>query len=73
MQIGQTYDIKIPVEKLFLKQGEKQRYRTVKAILIQITPYLYVFEYRDRRGNVCRTSARKIDWVQMHKRRETCY
>ena len=62
MQIGQTYDIKISVEKMFLKPGEKERFRTVKGVLIQITPYLYVFEYKDMHKNVIRTSIQRVEF-----------
>lgn len=68
MEIGQTYKIPIPY---YFADSETERHKAGTGILIQETPYLLVFEYKDRHKNVCRTSFRKSDWIQMHKRKGT--
>lgn len=64
MQIGQTY--KIPVLYGKHKDNGKDKFRIVDGVLVQITRYLYVFDYKDRQGNILRNSIRKIDWIRMH-------
>ena len=68
MQVGQTYEIPIPY---YTADSESTKRRWGKGILIQETPYLLVFEYKDRYNNICRTSISKNDYLNMVSRKGT--
>lgn len=59
MEVGQVYEVPLPhyepdVVPAIYKKG--------KAVLIQETPYLYVFKFKDGGGHIQIMSITKNDW-----------
>lgn len=64
MQIGQTYKIPVPYHTV---DSSTERHKIGTGILIQETPHLLVFEYKNSQGDVCRTSIRKSDFQKFNR------
>ncbi len=67
MQIGQTYKIPVPYHTV---DSSIERHKVGTGILIQETPHLLVFEYKNSQGDVCRTSFKKHEFEKFKKKLE---